>query len=94
MRHALRILAGLLRVETHVLQQHDVAIVHSGDLGLGVLTIGVGSQRNGDAEQLAETGGDRSQGQFRNDLALRTAEVSHQNDLRTCRAELMVGRAA
>ena len=87
-----RILAGFLRVETHVLQQHDVAIVHSGDLGLGVLTIGVGSQRNGDAKQLAETGGDRSQGQFRNDLALRTAEVGHQNDLSALLAQSLDGR--
>ena len=47
----LRILAGLLRVETDVLQQHDITVAHRGDLGLRVLTIGVGGQRNGDAEQ-------------------------------------------
>ena len=88
----LRILAGLFRIETDVLQQHDITIAHRGDLGLRVLTVGICGQRNGDAEQLAETGGDRSQGQFRNDLALRTAEMSHQNDLRTLFAQSLDGR--
>ena len=75
------ILAGLLRVEANVLQQHHVAVVHRGDLGLGVLAVGVLGQRDLDAEQLAQTLGDRGQRQLRDDLALRTAEVGHQDDL-------------
>ncbi len=88
----LRILAGLFRVVTDVLQQHDIAIVHRGDLGLSVGAIGVLGQRNGDAEQFAKADGDRSQGQFRNDLALRTAEVGHQNDLGAFFAQGLDGR--
>ena len=88
----LRILAGFFRVVTHVLQQNDIAVAHCGDLGLGILTIGVFSQRDLDAEQLAETSSDRGKGQFRNDLALRTAEVSHQNDLRAFFAQGLNGR--
>ena len=75
------ILAGLLRVEANVLQQHHVAVVHRGDLGLGILAVGVLGQRDLDAEQLAQTLGDRGQRQLRDDLALRTAEVGHQDDL-------------
>ena len=76
----LRILAGFFRVVAHVLQQHDIAIVHCSDLGLSIFAVGVFSQRNLNAEQFAKTSGDRSEGQFRNDLALRAAEVGHQND--------------
>ena len=88
----LRILAGLLRIETHVLQQYDIAVVHCGDLGLGVLTIGIGGQRDLNAEQLAKTSGDRCEGQLRHDLALRTTEMSHQNDLCAFFAQGLDGR--
>ena len=68
------VLRGLLRVETNVLKQHNVAIVHGGDLGLSVLAVGVLGQRHVGAEQLAEAGGNRGQAQLRNDLALRAAK--------------------
>ena len=87
-----RILAGLLRVEAHILQQHNVTVVHCGDLGLCILTIGVGCQRNLNAKQFAKASGNRSQGQLRNDLALRTAEVSHQDDLGAFFAQGLDGR--
>ena len=63
------VLGGFLRVEANVLEQHDVAIVHGGDLGLGVLTVGVLGQRHVGAQQLAEAGGNRGQAQLRDDLA-------------------------
>ena len=75
------VLGGFLRVEANVLEQHNVAIVHGGDLGLGVLTVGVLGQRHIGAQQLAEAGGNRGQAQLRDDLALRAAEVGHEDDL-------------
>ncbi len=49
-------------------------------------------QRHLGAEQLAEAGGDRGQAQLRNDLALRAAEVGHQDDLRAFFAQGLDGR--
>ena len=86
------ILAGLLRVEANVLQQHHVAVVHRGDLGLGILAVGVLGQRHVGAEQLAEAGGNRGQAQLRNDLAFRAAKVGHEDDLGAFFAQGLDGR--
>ena len=86
------VLRGLLRVETNVLKQHNVAIVHGGDLGLSVLAVGVLGQRHVGAEQLAEAGGNRGQAQLRNDLALRAAKVGHEDDLGAFFAQGLDGR--
>src|SRR5262249_1352899 len=43
--------------------------------------IGVRSEFNGDAEQLAQARGDRRQRKLRDDLALRATQMSHQDDL-------------
>ena len=86
------VLGGFLRVEANVLEQHNVAIVHGGDLGLGVLTVGVLGQRHVGAQQLAEAGGNRGQAQLRDDLALRAAEVGHEDDLGAFFAQGLDGR--
>mgnify|MGYP000600505667 CR=1 FL=1 len=86
------VLRGLLRVETNVLKQHNVAIVHGGDLGLSVLAVGVLGQRHVGAEQLAEAGGNRGQAQLRNDLAFRAAKVGHEDDLGAFFAQGLDGR--
>ena len=50
--------------EAEVLQQHDLAGLQRGGLGLGVLADGVGSEDHVLAQQLAQTLGDGSQGQL------------------------------
>ena len=86
------VLAGLLRVETNVFQQHNVAVLHGGYLSLGVLAIGVGGENHRNTEKFAQACSPGSQGKLRNNLALRAAEMGHENDLGAFLAQSLDGR--
>ena len=91
-RCALRfVLAGLFGVETHVFEQHDVTVFHRGDLRLRIGAIRVAGEHHVAAEQFAQALGDRREGQFGNDLALRAAQVCHEDDLGAVLAQLFDG---
>ena len=77
------ILGGLFWVEAHVLEQNDVAILHSCNLSLSILTIGVMCENDVHTHELTEAGSNRSERELRNNLALWTAEMSHHDDLGT-----------
>ena len=86
------VLAGFFRVEAHILEQNNIAVVHSRDLGMGISAIRILSKRDVHTEQFTQTLGDRRQRQLGNDLTLRTAEMSHQNNLRTVSAQSLDSR--
>ena len=58
------VVLGLALVEAQVLQQHDLAGLQRGGLGLGVLADGVGGEDHVLTQQLAQTLGNGSQGQL------------------------------
>ena len=59
---------------------------------MGVLAIGVLGERDIDTQQLTKTLGNRRERQFRNNLALRTAEMRHEDDLGAVGAQSLDGR--
>ena len=70
-----------LSEETHVLQQHDVAVAHGTDLGFGVgadAAVGLG---DGLAQQLAQTCGHGGEAHGVVHLTLGTAEVGREDHL-------------
>ncbi len=85
------VLGGLAGVETHVLEEQDVALGQAVGALVGVLTGDVAGEGDVLAECLGEGLGDRGQGVLRVDLALRAAQVGHDDDLRATLDERLEG---
>ncbi len=75
------IILSLALFEPGVLQQHHVAVLQSGGLGLGVLTGHVGGHDDFLAQQLADPLGNHSQAEFRGGAVLGLAHVGAEDDL-------------
>ena len=78
----LRVVLGLARLKAGVLQQHDLAALQGGGLGLGVGAHHVGGHDHVFAQQLAQPLGHRLQGQLGLHLALGLAQVGAGDDSR------------
>ena len=83
------VLAGLARVEAHVLQQDDAAVGQAAGQRLRGLADQVTGQRDLGAEQLGKPLGDGREGVLRVRLALGAAEVRGDDDLRARVGELL-----
>ena len=89
----LGIVGLLFLLETGVLEEHDLPILHVSHAGLGALAHGVGGELDPDAgQQLAETGGHGGQGILHVHLALGTAQVGAKDHLRLMIQQVLDGR--
>ena len=76
-----RVVFGLTLLKAGVLQQHHIAVLQRGGLGLGVLPCHVGSHDDFLAQQLADALGNDFQTQLGLPLALGLAHVGAEDDL-------------
>ena len=87
----LGVVLGLARLKAGVLQQHNLAGLEGGGLGLGVGAHHVPGHDHRLAQQLAETDGDRLQGQLGLHLTLGLAQVRAGDDRRPLVQQVLNG---
>ena len=86
------VVLGLARLEADVLEQEQLAGLQRRGLGLRVVADDVPGHRDRLAEQLAQAGRHRREGELGLHFALRTSEVGAEDDCRVVVKQVLDGR--